>query len=245
MKKQKINLLIGDNTKLCNNTAYQLTAAGWDVACTDRNPLEIQMKAVSERFDAVVIFSDTNYSQTLCNTIKKQLPDCLIISVGTECGADISLRPPLNSAALYNTIAGRFELESPIDVVQNAEEINLHNKITKIIMGLCITPRYNGYNFIREAIKIAVSRDNNSIGISKHIYPEIAKRCSTSASAVERGMRTAIRRGWSKCGAAAKANLFGSYAAYSDFIPTNSEFIFVIADKINCSAQTNTSSKAI
>lgn len=237
MKTNKIELLIGDNTKLSNNTAYHLKAAGWDVTCIDRDPLEIQMQAVSKRYDAIVIFSDTRYSQKLCMNIKDRYPECLLVSIGTECGADISLDPPINSTALYNTIAARLEIASPIDPLQYGEDVSLHNQITNIIMGLCITPRYNGYNYLREAIKIAVAQEDNFIGISKNIYPEIAKRCSTSASAVERGIRTAIHSGWAKCTTAAKVNLFGAYAALQDWTPTNSEFVFVIADRINCAMQ--------
>lgn len=234
VKKEKIKLLIGDNTAASANTAQQLSTVGWEVCCTERNPLDVQMKALSEKFDAIVIFTDAGYSDVLVTNLRDCVHDCLLVSVGNECGADISLSAPLNSSAIYNTLCCRLEL-TPVDIsIQLDDNARLHNSITKIISGLCITPRYNGYNYLREAIKIAVSTDDNSLGVSKNIYPEIAKRCCTSASAVERGIRTAIHRGWEKTAMATKINFFGTYASRKDWTPTNSEFIFIIADKLCC-----------
>lgn len=234
MKSEKIRLLIGDNTAASENTAQQLSTVGWEVCCTGRNPLEVQMKALSEKFDAIVIFGDTGFSDALVTNLKQCIHDCLLISIGSECGADISLSAPLNSSVIYNTLCCRLELNAVADPMLLDDDARLHNRITKIISGLCITPRYNGYKYLREAIKIAVSTDDSSMGVSKNIYPEIAKRCCTSASAVERGIRTAIHRGWEKTAMDTKINIFGTYASHKDWTPTNSEFIFIIADKLSC-----------
>ena len=98
---------------------------------------------------------------------------------------------------------------------------------------LCITPNYNGYGYIKEAIKMALTTDKANRRVTKVIYPEIAAAHGVTTGSVERNMRTAIRIGWEKAHDKDKAEIFGNFAIRPDHYPTNSEFIFVAAEYIN------------
>ncbi len=98
---------------------------------------------------------------------------------------------------------------------------------------LCITPNYNGYGYIKEAIKMALTTDKANRRVTKVIYPEIAAAHGVTTVSVERNMRTAIRIGWEKALDKDKAEIFGNFAIRPDHYPTNSEFIFVAAEYIN------------
>lgn len=119
------------------------------------------------------------------------------------------------------------------------DEDKLHMDITQILTGLCFTPNYSGYNYVREAVKLAVAQEDRMPGISKAIYPVIAKQSGTTVAAVESGMRTAIRRAWHRSDPGSKLEIFGTYALNERWVPTNSEFVFVLADKLRCSAKAN------
>lgn len=55
-----------------------------------------------------------------------------------------------------------------------------------------------GYQYLREAILIAV-RDMDVINaVTKVLYPEVAKRFNTTASRVERAIRHAIEVAWDR-----------------------------------------------
>ena len=116
------------------------------------------------------------------------------------------------------------------------DEEKLHVDVTNLLTWLCFTPNYSGYNYVREAVKLAVAQEDKMPGISKGIYPVIAKQSGTTVAAVESGMRTAIRRAWHRSDPGSKLEIFGTYALNERWVPTNSEFVFVLADKLRCNA---------
>lgn len=111
----------------------------------------------------------------------------------------------------------------------------LHNDITSMLKELSFMPNYNGFNYIREAVKLAFVMEEVTL-FSKTIYPEIAKRCGTTAASVEHSIRTAISRAWKRTDDSHKLEIFGTYALHEGWTPTNSELICVLADKLRCEA---------
>ena len=143
--------------------------------------------------------------------------------------------------------AGEYNFERKMDMERKENLLNgekqsetcrkdLHMDITRILTALCFTPKYSGYDYVREAIKLAVEQGDRCCGISKSIYPTVAKLSHTTNSAVESGIRTAIRRAWMRTDDSVKIELFGTYALCEGWIPTNSEFIFVLADRLVCNS---------
>lgn len=118
------------------------------------------------------------------------------------------------------------------DAVWGIDEDKLHTDVTQMLTGLCFTPNYSGFNYVREAIKLAATMVGEMPGISKGIYPAVAKQTGATVAAVESGMRTAIRRAWVRSDMGSKMKAFGTYALNEQWVPTNSEFVFVLADKL-------------
>ena len=113
-------------------------------------------------------------------------------------------------------------------------ETNLHTEITRIMTALCFTPKYSGYKCLREGIKMAVLTDEQACLMTKYIYPELAKKLGVTSAAVERGIRHAIKIAWNRTDDRTKYEMFGMIAQDRSWIPTNSEMIFMIADRIRC-----------
>lgn len=68
--------------------------------------------------------------------------------------------------------------------------------------------------------------------VTKTLYPEVAKRFGTTASRVERAIRHAIEVAWDRGDLETLQKYFGYTVSNAKGKPTNSEFIAMIADKL-------------
>jgi len=109
---------------------------------------------------------------------------------------------------------------------------NLEEKITNIFITVGIPAHIKGYQFLREAIKMAIDNPEVINSITKKLYPSIAEKFETSASKVERAIRHAIEVAWNR-GKIENINaLFGVKVYSNNEKPTNGEFIALVADKM-------------
>lgn len=120
------------------------------------------------------------------------------------------------------------EYSKPANLVSNQVE----EKITNIFITVGIPAHIKGYQFLREAIKLAIVNPEIINAITKKLYPTIADKYSTSASKVERAIRHAIEVAWNRGKIENINNLFGIKVYSSNEKPTNGEFIALVADKM-------------
>ncbi len=115
----------------------------------------------------------------------------------------------------------------------NAKTTNhIEEKITNIFITVGIPAHIKGYQFLREAIKLAIANPEIINSITKKLYPTIAEKYDTSASKVERAIRHAIEVAWNRGKIENINNLFGIKVYSSNEKPTNGEFIALVADKM-------------
>ena len=108
----------------------------------------------------------------------------------------------------------------------------MEEKITNIFITVGIPAHIKGYQFLREAIKLAIANPEIINSITKKLYPTIADKYDTSASKVERAIRHAIEVAWNRGKIENINNLFGIKVYSSNEKPTNGEFIALVADKM-------------
>ncbi len=108
----------------------------------------------------------------------------------------------------------------------------LDEKISNIFITVGIPAHIKGYQFLREAIKMAVSEPEIVNSITKKLYPNIAIKFDTSASKVERAIRHAIEVAWNRGKIENINDVFGLKVYDSNEKPTNGEFIALVADKM-------------
>lgn len=109
---------------------------------------------------------------------------------------------------------------------------SLDEKIANIFISVGIPAHIKGYQFLREAIKLAIQTPEIINSITKKLYPSIADKFETSPSKVERAIRHAIEVAWNR-GKIENINMIFGLKVYSaNEKPTNGEFIALIADKI-------------
>ena len=108
----------------------------------------------------------------------------------------------------------------------------LDERITNIFITVGIPAHIKGYQFLREAIKMAIDSPEIINSITKKLYPSIASKFDTSASKVERAIRHAIEVAWNRGKIENINNLFGIRVYGNNEKPTNGEFIALVADKM-------------
>ena len=109
---------------------------------------------------------------------------------------------------------------------------NLEALVTNLIHEVGVPAHIKGYQYLREAIMMVVNDIDVINQITKSLYPQIARKYSTTPSRVERAIRHAIEVAWGRGQQEAVENIFGYTISASKGKPTNSEFIAMIADKL-------------
>lgn len=108
----------------------------------------------------------------------------------------------------------------------------LYANISQVLSTLGVPTNLLGYEYLRQAIFIAVQDRNSLCGITKILYPAVAKKYQVSASSVERAMRHAIEVCCSRGDPDIIEDFFGNTMNPNSGKPTNSEFISKVADAI-------------
>ena len=108
----------------------------------------------------------------------------------------------------------------------------LQRQVTAVIHEVGVPAHIKGYQYVREAIVIAVQDMDVINAVTKVLYPEVARRYNTTPSRVERAVRHAIEVAWDRGDLETLQSYFGYTVSNTKGKPTNSEFIAMIADKI-------------
>ena len=113
---------------------------------------------------------------------------------------------------------------------------NTEVKISKVLKQLGILPNILGYEYLKEAIDMML-KDDSVIrkGVTKVMYPAIARKFTTESSRVERAIRHAIERACIRGDAELIEDIFGHGISADSGKPTNSEFIACVSEYLKLS----------
>ena len=118
-----------------------------------------------------------------------------------------------------------------LEPVSTAEyDAALEVQISNLMRQLGIPAHLKGYQYLRKAIIMAMKDPAVMDGVTKILYPDIAKCYGTTASCVERAMRKAIAVDWERGNIDFLQYYFGCTKKPQMAKPTNSEFIATVAD---------------
>jgi two-component system response regulator (stage 0 sporulation protein A) len=112
----------------------------------------------------------------------------------------------------------------------NTSNVPVEVRVTNIIHDVSVPAHIKGYQYIREAILLAVENQDVINSITKTLYPSLAKKFSTTPSRVERAIRHAIEVAWNRGQIEMHDKIFGYTINSNKGKPTNSEFIAMISD---------------
>lgn len=154
------------------------------------------------------------------------------IQKAISLGADYYMAKPVNFDVLSKRVKELKTTSAVVSNIKNSKNRYLDEKISNIFITVGIPAHIKGYQFLREAIKMAIDNPEIINSITKQLYPSIAERFETSASKVERAIRHAIEVAWNRGKIENINSLFGVKVYSSNDKPTNGEFIALVADKM-------------
>ena len=150
-----------------------------------------------------------------------------VVAEAMHLGAAFFFPKPCEAESLLEQM--RAVMEEPEAVSQPLE---LKNMVTAIIHEIGVPAHIKGYQYLRESIMIAVEDMDVINAVTKVLYPEVAKRFSTTPSRVERAIRHAIEVAWDRGDLETLQKYFGYTVNGAKGKPTNSEFIAMISDRL-------------
>ena len=156
-----------------------------------------------------------------------------VASTAASLGARYMMLKPCDMIALVERledIRGGENLR--LTSANRTDKAGIESMVTSIIHEIGVPAHIKGYQYLREAIIIAVGDMDVINAITKVLYPQVAKTFQTTPSRVERAIRHAIEVAWDRGDLDTLQRFFGYTVSNTKGKPTNSEFIALIADKL-------------
>ncbi len=135
---------------------------------------------------------------------------------------------PFDVGAMARMISRTAGGYTPKAAMQQDDEVT----VTEILHQIGVPAHIKGYQFLRCAILMNIEDPSLINSVTKRLYPEIAKRNTTTASRVERAIRHAIEVAWDRGDVETLNRYFGYTIHNLRGKPTNSEFIAMISDRM-------------
>lgn len=104
--------------------------------------------------------------------------------------------------------------------------------IAELLRRTGVPAHLQGYRFLKDAVQYIVNSDKECCGMTKELYPHIARVHGTQPNRVERSIRHAIEVAWSRADINDLQRLFGATVHHVRGKPTNSEFVAMLADHL-------------
>ncbi len=148
-------------------------------------------------------------------------------------GARYLMLKPCDMSALVDRLEEiRGGENQKVISLRRNDKASIEAMVTGIIHEIGVPAHIKGYQYLREAIIIAVNDMDVINAITKVLYPQVAKTFQTTPSRVERAIRHAIEVAWDRGDLDTLQRFFGYTVSNTKGKPTNSEFIALIADKL-------------
>ncbi|MCL1998134.1 MAG: response regulator [Turicibacter sp.] len=189
--------------------------------------------------DLVMPGHDGFYILEELNRMQPKRPICImvsalnaphIISRASELGVDHFVLKPFDLDLLFQRITeiNTYKSKGTMEVKSPSRKID--DFVQNILDSLSLSHSLMGYRYIRSAVRIGIEEPATLDGITKSMYPKVAKKYKSTPSRVERAIRHSIQSIWTReLGPAKFAELMGF--PYDEEKPTNSHFIASIVGR--------------
>lgn len=259
MNKRKSVYLVDDSMEmihsmkkaLFNSNQYEVigTALNGEICLNELRGKSIDiliLDLIMPKKDGIAVLSELKKHQIQVHHILVTTPfsnDMILTQIQSYDVAYILMKPFEMDELLdkLNFVCGftsKLQKSNPFVVtneVENSEDLKrmqLESEITELLHEIGIPAHIKGYMYLRTAILETYLNVDFLGQITKVLYPDIARRYTTTASRVERAIRHAIEVAWNRGNIDAIDDIFGYTISASKAKPTNSEFIAMISDKL-------------
>ena len=241
---RKIRVLLADNSDYfavpCANT---MKSNGLEVTLTEKDGKTVLEALTKQKYDVVLMdlfLPRLDALGVLEGLRQAEYRPLVMVMSGFDnptlereamaAGADYYFLKPFDATAISRRIqalCGDPDAEAPA----RRGASNLEMQVTDIIHQIGVPAHIKGYQYLRDAILMAIEDDSIINAITKRLYPAVAKKHGTTSSRVERAIRHAIEVAWDRGDVDVLTAYFGYTIHTERGKPTNSEFIAMISDK--------------
>ncbi len=155
-----------------------------------------------------------------------------LVEQAKAMGADYFMPKPYRVATVLERCRQLHAGVEPQGTALTGGEESLELRVTAIIHEIGVPAHIKGYQYLREAIRLAVEDMDVINAVTKVLYPTVARKFGTTPSRVERAIRHAIEVAWDRGDLETLQKYFGYTVSNAKGKPTNSEFIAMIADRL-------------
>ena len=242
---RKISVLLADNSDyFAIPCASEMRAQGLDVMMTEKDgravldavethhPDVLLMDVFLPRLDALGVLEGIEQREIVPRPrvmIMSGFDNPALEREVMAAGADYYFLKPFDAQAMAGRILSLWGDADGSHSVPGGR--NLEMQITEIIHQIGVPAHIKGYQYLRDAIHMAIEDEQIINAVTKRLYPAVAKKHATTSSRVERAIRHAIEVAWDRGDVDTLTAYFGYTIQSERGKPTNSEFIAMIADK--------------
>lgn len=245
-------LMTETSPEFCQLCKMALPAHNIEVSICPRNGAAAYSELVRLKPDAVLIdvFMPGMDAITLKNKYDENHPGHSVLFYVTgpfqseeierdvmEGGFSFYFLKPFEVSALASRIllnTGRTKQQSmKMPGAAQAASLEEEDMVTDMLRMIGVPAHIKGYRFLRDSIMMVINDPTLINAVTKVLYPDIAYEHATTASRVERAIRHAIEVAWDRGDIEILNYYFGSTVHSLRGKPTNSEFIAMLADRVN------------
>ena len=146
----------------------------------------------------------------------------------TRLGVDEYLPKPCNTVTLIRRIR-----EIASGASGHGRIVDYELAVREALMRFGVNSHLNGYTYLLEGIYRVLDDRNFLHGVTKILYPDLAKQFGTTSMCVERSIRTAVDKAWRTGSPETRRANFGDIFDGFTRSPSNIRFITAIADFID------------
>ncbi len=244
---RKISVLLADNSEyFAIPCANAMKAQGLDVTMTEKDgravldaleschPDVLLMDVFLPRLDALGVLEGIQKQEIVPRPrvmIMSGFDNPTLEREVMAAGADYYFLKPFDATAMAGRILSLWGGDTDACATAGTGNRNLEMQVTEIIHQIGVPAHIKGYQYLRDAILMAIEDGEIINAVTKRLYPAVAKRHSTTSSRVERAIRHAIEVAWDRGDVDTLTAYFGYTIHNERGKPTNSEFIAMISDK--------------
>lgn len=102
---------------------------------------------------------------------------------------------------------------------------DLEPMIREALMAYGVPSHLSGYRYLQSAVRRTMEDRSVLRGITKILYPDVAREYNTTAHCVERSIRSAVLKGWESGQPEKRRRYFGPLFEEQETAPSNARFI--------------------
>ena len=186
------------------------------------------------------------------NRPKVLLTTCMLSPYLEETIADYDVDMLMVKPCSPDLVADRVRalLRSPTESIRNSDasvepvevpppdEAYREETVSSILLRLRIAPKRKGFEYLQDCVELYLEAPCQCV--TKHLYPQVARKHGTNALAVERAIRQAIHAAWETRNDRVWQVYFLVDRNGTVPRPTNAEFIAQLAERQKVTAGTRT-----